>query len=82
MYSLKSEGLTKRFGSRKVFSGIDFEVSPPGVLAIVGPNGSGKSTLLKTILGEYHPTRGKVTYEDVARDLGYDYVPAREALIL
>jgi len=26
--------------------------------------------------------RGKVTYEDVARDLGYDYVPAREALAL
>jgi alanine dehydrogenase len=24
--------------------------------------------------------RGKVTYEDVARDLGYDYVPALEAL--
>jgi alanine dehydrogenase len=26
--------------------------------------------------------RGKVTYEDVARDLGYDYVPAREALTI
>ena len=26
--------------------------------------------------------RGKVTYADVARDLGYDYVPAREALTL
>ena len=26
--------------------------------------------------------RGKVTYQDVARDLGYDYVPAREALTL
>jgi alanine dehydrogenase len=25
---------------------------------------------------------GKVTYQDVARDLGYDYVPAREALTL
>ncbi len=24
--------------------------------------------------------RGKVTYKDVAHDLGYDYVPAREAL--
>ncbi len=24
--------------------------------------------------------RGKVTYKDVAADLGYDYVPAREAL--
>ncbi len=29
-------------------------------------------------LNVYH---GKVTYEDVARDLGYDYVPAREALV-
>ena len=29
-------------------------------------------------LNVYH---GKVTYEDVARDLGYDYVPAREALM-
>ena len=26
--------------------------------------------------------RGKVTYEDVARDLGYDYVPAAEALAM
>jgi alanine dehydrogenase len=26
--------------------------------------------------------RGKVTYEDVARDLGYEFVPAREALTL
>ncbi len=26
--------------------------------------------------------RGKVTYEDVARDLGYEYMPAREALAL
>jgi len=26
--------------------------------------------------------RGKVTYEDVARDLGYEYIPAREALAL
>jgi alanine dehydrogenase len=26
--------------------------------------------------------RGKVTYQDVARDLGYEYVPAREALAL
>jgi len=26
--------------------------------------------------------RGRVTYEDVARDLGYDYLPAREALTL
>ena len=24
--------------------------------------------------------RGKVTYKDVARDLGYEYMPAREAL--
>jgi alanine dehydrogenase len=26
--------------------------------------------------------RGKVTYEDVARDLGHDYMPAHEALMM
>jgi len=58
MYSLVAEGIGKRFGARKVFADISFEVQPGEPLAIVGPNGSGKSTLIMLLLGLYHPTRG------------------------
>ncbi|MCB2229258.1 ABC transporter ATP-binding protein [bacterium] len=64
MYRLSASELTKRFGSRKVFSGITFDVMTGEVLAIVGPNGSGKSTLLMTILGELRPSKGTVVFAD------------------
>lgn len=62
MYTLVADNLGKRFGSRKVFAGISFELKTGDSLAIVGNNGSGKSTLVMLLLGLYHPTRGKVAY--------------------
>jgi alanine dehydrogenase len=49
-------------------------------LADQGP----KEAMLRNqhLLNGLNVHRGKVTYEDVARDLGYDFVPAREALTL
>ncbi|MDX9857075.1 MAG: ABC transporter ATP-binding protein [candidate division Zixibacteria bacterium] len=66
MYRLTATDLTKRFGSRKVFSGVSFEVTTGQALAIVGPNGSGKSTLVMTLLGEVRPTRGSAVFADDA----------------
>jgi heme exporter protein A len=62
MYSLKADNLGKQFGSRKVFSGVTFELRTGQSLAITGRNGTGKSTLLMLLLGLYHPTRGTVDY--------------------
>ncbi|UCG62642.1 MAG: ABC transporter ATP-binding protein [Candidatus Zixiibacteriota bacterium] len=62
MYSLKIENLAKRFGPRKVFADINFELQTGGSIAIVGPNGSGKSTLVKVILGLLRPTLGTVGF--------------------
>lgn len=67
MFKLTAQDLGKRFGARKVFSGINFELATGEALAIVGPNGSGKTTMLMTILGELHPTKGKI---EVAGDDG------------
>lgn len=64
MYSLIVENLGKRFGERKVFSKINFELHSGDSIAIVGSNGSGKSTLLKVILSLLTPTRGKVLYKE------------------
>ena len=46
---LRLEGVRKRYGDRDVLRGIDLDVAPHEVIALIGASGSGKSTLLKTI---------------------------------
>lgn len=64
MYKLDVDNLGKRFGERKVFSQISFELKTGDSIAVVGSNGSGKSTLLKVLLSLLVPSRGTVTYRN------------------
>ncbi len=45
------QGLRKSYGSNEVLKGIDLEVRPGEVIAIIGKSGSGKSTLLRCVNG-------------------------------
>lgn len=69
MYKLIAENISKRFGERKVFSKIDFELTTGQSLAVIGSNGSGKSTLLKVLLFLLRPTKGQVVYSNQEKKL-------------
>ena len=61
---LKIENLHARIEGKDILKGLNLEVKPGEVHAIMGPNGSGKSTLANVLAGreEYEVTAGSVTY--------------------
>lgn len=69
---ISARNLSKRFGFRRVFDKLEFELTSPASLAITGPNGSGKSTLLKIISGLLYSNTGKVVITRQGQTLGKD----------
>jgi len=63
--SLKIDNLHATIPGREILKGLNLEVKPGEVHAIMGPNGSGKSTLSKVLCGheEYEVTGGAVTLD-------------------
>jgi len=61
------EKVTKAFptpdGELPVLDGIDFELYPGEIVALLGKSGSGKSTLLRCIAGLISPSTGRVAYK-------------------
>ena len=55
--------MSKRFGAVEALTGVDFEVYPGEVVALVGDNGAGKSTLVKTVSGVHQPDAGAIFFE-------------------
>lgn len=85
---LETHELAKRY-RRGVWAlqGIDLELPPGGITALVGPNAAGKSTLIKTWVGFEKPTRGAAAvlgldpWRQRSRALAHlGYVPQSPAL--
>jgi ATP-binding cassette subfamily F protein 3 len=75
---IKAENLSKSYGSRELFRGINLEVERGQRLVLVGLNGVGKTTLLRTLLGLLSLNTGTVTIDNRVR-LGY-YAQENEGL--
>ena len=57
---LELDGISKSFGSRKIFSGLNETIWHGERVGLIGPNGAGKSVLLRMILGKETPDTGEV----------------------
>ena len=68
--TISIRGITKSFGSNAVLKGIDLDVMPGEVVALVGGNGAGKSTLMKIIMGIYRSDAGTIKVQGQEMKLG------------
>ncbi|TMR90341.1 sugar ABC transporter ATP-binding protein [Nonomuraea basaltis] len=57
---VRIRGLRKHFGGVHALRGVDLDLYPGDILALLGANGAGKSTLIKILAGIHHADGGEV----------------------
>jgi ABC-type branched-subunit amino acid transport system ATPase component len=60
-----AQGVSVRFSGVQALDGVDLDLCPGQVHALIGPNGSGKTTLLRVLAGDVRPDAGSVTVDGV-----------------
>ena len=62
---LEVHGLKAGYGPLQVLHGVDLEVGPGEIVAILGANGAGKSTLNNNISGIFRPFAGMIRFDGI-----------------
>ena len=62
---IRTEKLTKSYGSHRGIVDVDLEVQQGEVFGFLGPNGAGKTTTIRTMLDLIRPTSGKAFIFDI-----------------
>jgi phospholipid/cholesterol/gamma-HCH transport system ATP-binding protein len=58
--SIRSENLTKSFGSQRIWEDISIDIPHGEISVLLGPSGTGKSVYLKSLIGLLRPEKGKI----------------------
>lgn len=56
---IQVEGLTKSFGSQRIWEDVTFDIPAGEVSVLLGPSGTGKSVFLKSLIGLLRPERAR-----------------------
>jgi methyl-galactoside transport system ATP-binding protein/inositol transport system ATP-binding protein len=62
-YLLEMKNIVKTFPGVQALRGVNLQVRPGEIHALMGENGAGKSTLMKCIAGIYRPTSGEIFFD-------------------
>jgi heme exporter protein A len=75
---IRARALAMRYGSKRIFDGLELDVERGGFVLVTGPNGAGKTTLLRLVAGLVVPTAGELAVDANRAQLGF---LAHEALV-
>ena len=75
---IKTEALTKRYGTLTAVDAVSFTAAPGEVLGFLGPNGAGKTTTMRMLAGFISATSGRASI--CGHDVDTDSLAARTCL--
>jgi branched-chain amino acid transport system ATP-binding protein len=61
---LSLEEISVHFGGLRAVEGVTFAIHSGQIHGLIGPNGAGKTTIFNCITGFYHPTHGRIYFQD------------------
>jgi len=79
-FAIKTQNLTKAFGSNVAVNGLNLEVKKGELFGLVGPDGAGKTTIMRLLTALMEPTSGEAWVEghsilsegeDIKEKIGY-----------
>ena len=64
---IEAEHVAKSYPEKSLFSDLNFNLPPNGIVGVIGPNGAGKTTLFRLIMGMEQPDAGSFSVGETVK---------------